>query len=633
MVDPRVPQSLHHLVANAKSTYRNSRMATNRLRELGLPSASLENGSSSILLNESTDVALHVIAALQSAYDTSPSKATSTFEQIRSHWDLLSVWIQHLLEGAVLSEDEPLSRESFAAFEHILILLPPFLDSHFRAGEINTESLNHQSPLFFRLIVRTWFKTLEIHHWTYGAWSLLLTRLAVLSSSTSWFLPGSDSAQGDATLQQGLTFARHLSEQLQHIPGMTPSDYRAFLAFLCCPALEESHPFCPVVPDCTLPVLVRTLAVVTRKRKQIRKARVKSDEYVITMGITFQLLSYLSSFTQEPYFAAEALDAGLLRVLLRPHSCFLRTDDPTIPLVRKYHYLATEIIDRIARLLLFPAILRRFWRACERVTPYLDMDMATKLPMLWESWNRARQKAWSLHAFRRALKDRVSPLCNYCGCPGKAEGTDSHLLYLRCLGCKLTAYCSRKCQKLDWKHGGHRARCKLDSLSPDVRPSMIHQEQNFLHELSLHLISSHLDVVTKDLDAFVTALRQSNHPDKQAEERMIVDGEKSPVIIIDLQKPERPSAQDIRVFGFGGHAVELYPHLNSGWEEALVNHWRTEAHVSNENILVATLIPNHVGYGRPLLWTSMILLDLPLVEPLRFSVPNESFTRNGELNR
>ncbi|KAL0571347.1 hypothetical protein V5O48_010613 [Marasmius crinis-equi] len=174
----------------------------------------------------------------------------------------------------------------------------------------------------------------------------------------SWFSPAS--ADTHATKQQGLTFVHHLSEKIKDIPTMILDDYREFLAFVCCPASEESHPFCPVVPEHTLPALVRLLAVLTRKRKQVRKAQVDADEYGITMGITFQTLSYLSSFVREPYFAAEALGAGLLCVLLRAPPCFLRIDDPTTPLVRRFYYLAAEIIDRIARLLLFPAVLRQF---------------------------------------------------------------------------------------------------------------------------------------------------------------------------------------------------------------------------------------------------------------------------------
>ncbi|KAL0571057.1 hypothetical protein V5O48_010893, partial [Marasmius crinis-equi] len=345
MVDPRAPQSLHQLIAKAKSTYRSPRMAINRLQRLGHP---LATHKITVVFDGPADIVLHVIAALQSSFNGPRSVATSALEQVRLHWGALSSWIQHLLEALVLSEDGPLSPEALIAFEHILILLPSLLNSPVVMGEIDVTFLYHRSPLLLQLIVRTWFKTLDIHHWTYGLWSLVLIRLASSSSSTSWFIP--DSADHHATQQQGLTFVQHLNEQLKLIPTMSLDDYREFLAFLCCPALEESRPFCPVAHERTIPALVKLLAVVTRRRRQVRSADANTDEYAITMGVTFQILSYLSSFVREPYFATEALNSGLLDVLLRAPPCFLRIDDPVIPLVRRFYYLAAEIIDRVAGL-------------------------------------------------------------------------------------------------------------------------------------------------------------------------------------------------------------------------------------------------------------------------------------------
>eukprot|EP01084_Bolivina_argentea_P001433 2637_1 len=37
-----------------------------------------------------------------------------------------------------------------------------------------------------------------------------------------------------------------------------------------------------------------------------------------------------------------------------------------------------------------------------------------------------------------------------------------------CHGCKLTLYCSRRCQKYDWNKGNHRIRCKFSNLYTNV---------------------------------------------------------------------------------------------------------------------------------------------------------------------
>ncbi|KAL0571348.1 hypothetical protein V5O48_010614 [Marasmius crinis-equi] len=232
--------------------------------------------------------------------------------------------------------------------------------------------------------------------------------------------------------------------------------------------------------------------------------------------------------------------------------------------------------------------------------------MAMKVPMLCDTWGRAQEKARLLHGFRRELKEQVSPLCdNYGVLPGKVQGDEVDLPAIPSLP-------------------GLRAHHVLLASILGARPSMIHQERNFLNEWLLHHISSHLAAITDKLVTFVSALHQSSHPNHQAE-WMIVNEKKSPIMVVNLQTSGRPSAEDIQILDFKKTAAELCSQLEQlepGWEKGIVEHWKTEA-VSNENMLVAALIPNHVGYGRAPLWTCMILLELPLVEPLRFSIPDQ----------
>ncbi|KAL0058658.1 hypothetical protein AAF712_014659 [Marasmius tenuissimus] len=589
MVDARAPLSLHRLVADANSTYRSSRVAMNELHKLGHPPAL----SISPVPDTGVVTAIRVIAALQSAYSASSSEAASTIKCVRLQWRSLSRWIKLLLKDLVLSEDMISSPESVEALDHVLILLPSLLDFSSVEGTVTDLAFLHRlSPFLPQLIVRVWFKTLENHHWTYGLWSLLLIKLAASAPSTSWYTPSLEPTQGfsQITSPDGLAFAYHLYHQLKHIPTMTLQDIREFLAFMCCPALEGSRPLCSYVPGQTLPALVSLLSVVTRKRKPVQTAEVESDEYAITNGITFQILSYISSFIREPYFAAEALDSGLIRVLFRAHPCFMRADDQRTPLVRRFHYLASEIIDRIATLLVFPAILHRFWKARSAVTQYLESGIA--FPLLRESWDQALEKASAIHVFRQVLKDQVSPLCDYNQCPGNAT-----------------------------RKGLIRPR--------ESRPSMTHQESDFFLKWLHHHISSHLTTVTDNLNRHIFALRQSSERSGcTTAARLILNGEKNPVLLVHLHKSSSPTADDIHILTFDDSDPRTDDSTDPKWKSTLLEYWRNNSSVTKSKILVAALFPNHFGYRKTDVWIFMILLELPMVEPLQYSIPNESFSCN-----
>ncbi|KAH8114135.1 hypothetical protein DFH11DRAFT_1743753 [Phellopilus nigrolimitatus] len=82
----------------------------------------------------------------------------------------------------------------------------------------------------------------------------------------------------------------------------------------------------------------------------------------------------------------------------------------------------------------------------------------------------------SWEQFESQLVDRLVIKCLYknqehheesaCGNPQCNKRGPTHI-FKRCAGCKISLYCSKSCQKVDWKTHGHRASCSGCSKGPN----------------------------------------------------------------------------------------------------------------------------------------------------------------------
>ena len=59
-----------------------------------------------------------------------------------------------------------------------------------------------------------------------------------------------------------------------------------------------------------------------------------------------------------------------------------------------------------------------------------------------------------------AVPDSASALCSWDGCDAQERG-EAAVRLSRCSGCRKVQYCCARCQKLDWKEGGHKQVCKV----------------------------------------------------------------------------------------------------------------------------------------------------------------------------
>ncbi|KAL0058407.1 hypothetical protein AAF712_014918 [Marasmius tenuissimus] len=161
---------------------------------------------------------------------------------------------------------------------------------------------------------------------------------------------------------------------------------------------------------------------------------------------------------------------------------------------------------------------------------------------------------------------------------------------------------------------------------------MTHQESAFFLEWSLHHINTHLMTVADNLHRHMSALYQSlGRSGTLTAAQLISNGKKNPVLLVDLHKPCIPIADDIHILCFDNSDPKVNGSVGLGWKNTLLEYWRDESSVTKSNILVAAIFPNHFGYRKTKLWTLLILLELLMVEPLQYTIPNRSFICNQGL--
>ncbi|KAL0574997.1 hypothetical protein V5O48_006965 [Marasmius crinis-equi] len=387
-----------------------------------------------------------------------PSVAVGNIEK---YWvSVLRPWVVFLLHQ--ICRGEPSTPEGVDIFENLLAVIPPILA--IGLGYIRPASTNTPDSAISPLIFHIWLRAVERHHISWGPWSALMTYM-----TESWPEIATSLGYTDDSNMQSI-FLHHLDYLTQVITTLPASFVSNIANFLCViylggsaqESLLGSHSF----RKATIPALVRIISGLVRKRKTLRHASGGSYEREAARRVVSLATRLLTLVVVDPSSVAAALDAGILKVIIKAHRCLF---------VRSHHDGLTAscvtlfccVLDNISIFLIWPSVLRRFLKS-GKTTPTLEMELKTKNGLVWEAWERTFAKANELGDFWKDLKKQISPLCNYDQCPG-VRAVQTKPDYFHCTGCFRAIYCSAGCRKSDWR-GGHREFCIRLSLKPNEDP-------------------------------------------------------------------------------------------------------------------------------------------------------------------
>ncbi|KAJ7189603.1 hypothetical protein GGX14DRAFT_484655 [Mycena pura] len=146
----------------------------------------------------------------------------------------------------------------------------------------------------------------------------------------------------------------------------------------------------------------------------------------------------------------QALRAGLLRAIL----AWGRMNPPKPQTLEQLN----AILEPLSMSLVFLSNLSQLRTAVTELGIPIDGHTFRGFPISekWEAFWSILESRWALmDVHLKREKETVKSGCSNAACCLIAPRSELKL----CSGCKVCIYCSKECQKLDWRHGGHRAMC------------------------------------------------------------------------------------------------------------------------------------------------------------------------------
>ncbi|KAJ6601484.1 hypothetical protein B0H10DRAFT_1958496 [Mycena sp. CBHHK59/15] len=198
------------------------------------------------------------------------------------------------------------------------------------------------------------------------------------------------------------------------------------------------------------------------------------DDVTSAAKTAFASLEYYIPFTDSVAWVIQAFDAGILVAILGSHKLSPQLGASVAEVQHSFPArILSEILPRFFVFLSVVRAARRAVRKVDRSGITSSLPENSKIGAAWRTFLdflRTRRKV-----ARRA--SRGQPACDNDECDATEEFGDNqapkrHVSWL-CVGCSRATYCSRTCQRVDWR-SSHRAECKVVQelrLSGKVTPA------------------------------------------------------------------------------------------------------------------------------------------------------------------
>ncbi|KAJ8090684.1 hypothetical protein PM082_018246 [Marasmius tenuissimus] len=550
--------------------------ALNKLRSVGDPPFSTTHSAPQ---SPELHIIFKIFAALLWAGLQEPRSSADTptlGSVLRERTSLFFKWIEFLLRTYVFDESIPLTSEDLEALDHTLSFSPYLLSYYPDKVELGEKVRSYAS--MHGLLVQGFCKAVERNHPSWTVWANGLNDIAFPDGNHEVATPVREMTMGPYRNNSalGIIFVRHINLLARRIPKMELWEMYSFKTLLDCLEPGACFPgpdtvFRPgSVREYSIPALVRIISKFRRRKSSTSQdPTMKGDEVVVTRGvanIALTHLKWLVDFNVDgPYWVSKTIDSGIISAITKAPLSFFHPEAHIMAMGEPEGYFAgfvVPIFSRISTYLPYPSVLHSFRPILQKFASQQDLEeeMKAKSDELWDLWCMMKRKAAFFQDLVRVSKEGPLSMCCHENCPlsvtRSTHGESSSVRYSRCSSCADATYCSRHCQKLDWKMT-HREKCKqltAEHLDGLYNPS--EYDYRFLQVYLDKFVEVNLNYILSSLDSHRRKLATKPDWTLSQKQRQIKGRLSSPLVAVAFMKPGLATAEEcVRLYD--GDEAEL----------------------------------------------------------------------------
>ncbi|KAL1695746.1 hypothetical protein GGG16DRAFT_108920 [Schizophyllum commune] len=272
-------------------------------------------------------------------------------------------------------------------------------------------------------------------------------------------------------------------------------------------------------------VLLRAVPHARTEEELVEKVRNESTIQRVIARLAMSVMDGLLVLRDTDDVVAEAINAGLLVVIGRMrrllHGAAAASEEGGIR-TSGDRWLNYAIIPAMARAEVLRALMKKH-------DGLFQKELRDKEHRPWPALTTAAERFECLFPpmllFMVRMKDKRKKGCSNLQCPNAGMAKEKHL---KMCSCANVLYCSRDCQKLHWRSGGHREACSNEAnkihittrplkdpngnpIPTSVEPHLSYYEYHFLRLCAVNEVSLHYqDVQVRDGVEYTVELQ---HPD------------------------------------------------------------------------------------------------------------------------
>ncbi|ESK91640.1 hypothetical protein Moror_10686 [Moniliophthora roreri MCA 2997] len=527
---------------------------------------------------------------------------------IKKNWGrCIGPWVKFFIENVALAEEG--SGIGIELTDKVMFTLPLLILYPTTCGEQKDAEggeLMHIAPYILPLCTRVWLKVMYLTHWSWPKWCAILDGvLCAPKHSSAIFRVIEEAGAGKNVVHFGVRYLNYVAKDIRDVVEFELSAFRHMI-ILCTICFCAGAPFnVSFLQNGGASVTVRALRALCSPRKVLRNVAYGSSDFKMLIFFTACTARFLDVLLSGISGIPDALDAGLLSIMLRtePFHRFEFNHGPPLTSFNPDYTVwssFTSLLKHISLFLVYPPVLRRVVKFASSGLTLGSYTVAE----LRASWEQCKRKASQLKVTHDALK-HAGMLCCFPECPHRLNpcAKSVNTRYRRCSTCLHVMYCSRSCAKQNWAME-HKNYCKVMGsllIANRYNRGPTQADQLFFKELVQVVPEAHALEIINKMASFVPPAYEKD-PNIVGMKRVNDRG----VLVIDFSDREKQDAENFSIRPFN----QVSNDIRRLWEKNSALFIDYARGLADGKMLVVAYFPSPV-LGSEKIWSLWDSIDVP----------------------